>query len=79
MTMFDNISLSKTAFCLDQGIMTDKLYFYFIWKSLQKYDCTNYGFFLVSAALYPLTEKLCFQEYNVLQISQNPQNAIKRL
>ena len=36
MTMFDSVSLSKTAFRLGQGIMTDKLYFFFVGKSLQK-------------------------------------------
>lgn len=36
MTMFDNLSLSQTAFCLDEGIMTDKLIF-----SLLESFCRN--------------------------------------
>lgn len=35
--MFDSVSLSKIAFCLDQGTMIDKLYFFFVGMSLQKY------------------------------------------
>ena len=38
--MFDSVSLSKIAFCLDQGTMIDKLYFFFVGMSLQKYITT---------------------------------------
>lgn len=50
--MFDSVSLSKIAFCLDQGTMIDKLYFFLCWNVFAEiYNCTSYRFFLVSAAL----------------------------
>lgn len=73
MTMFDNISLSKTAFCLDQGILNGKLYFFLYLKvCVEMCDWAMYGFSLVPAASFPRTERPCFQEYMSSWVSQDP-------